>query len=111
MPTTSIAAGLAVMVGYDRRGRAGEVVEEMREISDSPARAPRLRVPCATPASTIAKCQRGPTSGSWTESSSPWRTALEDAALVLAEKMVEERRRHRDAAQGRRAGPKPSSRG
>jgi uncharacterized protein len=31
--TTSIAAGLAVMVGYDAEGEPDEVVEEMREIS------------------------------------------------------------------------------
>jgi uncharacterized protein len=35
VPTTNIAAGLAVMVGYDREGEPDEVVEEMREISDS----------------------------------------------------------------------------
>jgi DAK2 domain fusion protein YloV len=35
LPTTNIAAGLAVMVGYDGEGEPDEVVEEMREISDS----------------------------------------------------------------------------
>ena len=35
VPTTSIAAGLAVMVGYDAEGEPDEVVEEMGEISDS----------------------------------------------------------------------------
>jgi fatty acid kinase len=35
VPTTSIAAGLAVMVGYDAEGEPQEVVEEMREISAS----------------------------------------------------------------------------
>ena len=35
VPTTNIAAGLAVMVGYDAEGEPDEVVEEMREISDS----------------------------------------------------------------------------
>jgi dihydroxyacetone kinase-like predicted kinase len=35
VPTTNIAAGLAVMVGYDGEGEPDEVVEEMREISDS----------------------------------------------------------------------------
>jgi uncharacterized protein len=35
VPTTSIAAGLAVMVGYDAEGEPDEVVEEMFEISDS----------------------------------------------------------------------------
>ena len=35
VPTTSIAAGLAVMVGYDAEGEPDEVVEEMREIADS----------------------------------------------------------------------------
>lgn len=33
IPTTSIAGGLAVMVGFDGEGEPGEVVEEMREIS------------------------------------------------------------------------------
>ncbi|QYJ14604.1 hypothetical protein Rxycam_00406 [Rubrobacter xylanophilus DSM 9941] len=32
LPTTSIAAGLATMVGYDPEGEPGEVVGEMREI-------------------------------------------------------------------------------
>jgi uncharacterized protein len=35
VPTTNIAAGLVVMVGYDGEGEPDEVVEEMREISDS----------------------------------------------------------------------------
>jgi DAK2 domain fusion protein YloV len=35
VPTTNMAAGLAVMVGYDGEGDPDEVVEEMREISDS----------------------------------------------------------------------------
>ncbi len=35
VPTTNIAAGLAVMVGYDAEGEPDEVVEEMHEISDS----------------------------------------------------------------------------
>lgn len=32
VPTTSIAGGLAVMVGFDAEGEADEVIEEMREI-------------------------------------------------------------------------------
>jgi dihydroxyacetone kinase-like predicted kinase len=35
VPTASIAAGLAVMVGYDAEGDPDEVVEEMLEICDS----------------------------------------------------------------------------
>jgi DAK2 domain fusion protein YloV len=35
VPTTNIAAGLAVMVGYDAEGEPDEVIEEMCEISDS----------------------------------------------------------------------------
>jgi DAK2 domain fusion protein YloV len=35
IPTTTIAAGLATMVGYDAEGDPAEVVEEMREISDA----------------------------------------------------------------------------
>ncbi len=35
IPTTSIAAGLAVMVGFDGEGAPDEVVEEMCEISDA----------------------------------------------------------------------------
>jgi DAK2 domain fusion protein YloV len=35
VPTTSIAGGLAAMVGYDPEGEPEEVVEEMREISSS----------------------------------------------------------------------------
>ena len=34
VPTTNIAAGLAVMVGYDAEGEPDEVVDEMREISE-----------------------------------------------------------------------------
>ncbi len=33
VPTTSIAGGLAVMIGYDAEGEARDVFEEMREIS------------------------------------------------------------------------------
>ncbi|HSL01850.1 MAG TPA: DAK2 domain-containing protein [Rubrobacteraceae bacterium] len=33
VPTTTIAAGLAAMVGFDAEGEPGEVVEEMQEIS------------------------------------------------------------------------------
>ena len=33
VPTTTIAAGLAAMVGFDEEGESGEVVEEMREIT------------------------------------------------------------------------------
>jgi uncharacterized protein len=35
VPTTNIAAGLVVMVGYDGEGEPDDVIEEMREISDS----------------------------------------------------------------------------
>ncbi len=35
VPTTTIAAGLAAMVGFDAEGESAEVVEEMREISDA----------------------------------------------------------------------------
>jgi uncharacterized protein len=35
VPTTNIAAGLAVMIGYDAEGEPDEVVEEMSEILDS----------------------------------------------------------------------------
>ena len=35
VPTPTIAAGLATMVGFDAEGETEEVVEEMREIADS----------------------------------------------------------------------------
>jgi DAK2 domain fusion protein YloV len=35
VPTTTIAAGLATMVGFDAEGETEEVVKEMREIADS----------------------------------------------------------------------------
>jgi len=35
VPTTTIAAGLATMVGFDPEGEPEEVLEEMREISDA----------------------------------------------------------------------------
>ena len=35
LPTTTIAAGLVTMVGFDAEGEQGEVLEEMREIADT----------------------------------------------------------------------------
>ena len=80
MPTTSIAAGLAVMVGYDAEGEPEEVVEEMREIAAS------LRCAEVTRAVRDARVgrPRGPGRGlhgvSWTGSSiAVEETVVEDA--------------------------------
>jgi len=89
VPTTSIAAGLAVMVGYDAEGEPEEVVEEMREISGS------LRVAEVTRAVRDARVgDREVAEGSFIgfldgELVSVEKSAQE-AALALAEEIVGE---------------------
>ena len=87
VPTTNIAAGLAVMVGYDSEGEPDEVVEEMLEISDS------LRVGEVTRSVRDAHVgDRGVPEGAYIGFLGGELIAVEegvcDAALVLAKKIV-----------------------
>jgi DAK2 domain fusion protein YloV len=89
IPTTSIAAGLAVMVGYDAEGEPEEVVEEMREISDS------LRVAEVTRAVRDARVgEREVAEGAFIGFLDGELVAVgksvEEAALALAEEIVGE---------------------
>jgi dihydroxyacetone kinase-like predicted kinase len=87
IPTTNIAAGLAVMVGYDAEGEPDEVVEEMREISES------LKVAEVTRAVRDATIgDREVPEGAYIGFLGGELVAVEDdacrAALVLARKIV-----------------------
>src|SRR5215203_2886933 len=89
VPTTNIAAGLAVMVGYDGEGEPDEVVEEMREISDS------LRVGEVTRSVRDARFgDRGVPEGTYIGFLDGELVAVEDGAcqtaLVIARKIVED---------------------
>jgi uncharacterized protein len=89
VPTTSIAAGLAAMVGFDAEGKEEEVVEEMREIAAT------LR------SAEITRAVRGARVGDREVPEGAYMGLLdgelfavednvEDAALRLAEEMLEE---------------------
>jgi DAK2 domain fusion protein YloV len=87
VPTTNIAAGLAVMVGYDAEGEPDEVVEEMLEISES------LRVGEVTRSVRDARVgDRDVPEGAYIGFLGGELVAVEDgicdAALVLARKIV-----------------------
>ena len=89
VPTTSIAAGLAVMIGYDAEGEPEEVVDEMREICES------LRAAEVTRAVRDASIgDRQVSEGSYIGFLSGELVAVEEtvhkAALVLARKIVGE---------------------
>jgi uncharacterized protein len=89
VPTKSIAAGLAVMVGYDAEGEPDEVVEEMREISDS------LRTAEVTRSVRDARIgdrevPEGAYIGFLAGELIAVEESVEDAALVLARKVVGE---------------------
>ena len=89
IPTTSIAAGVAVMVGYDAEGEPDEVVDEMREISDS------LRSAEVTRSVRDARIgDREVPEGAYIGFLSGELIAVEerveDAAIVLARKVVSE---------------------
>ena len=89
VPTTNIAAGLAVMVGYDAEGEPDEVVEEMLEISDS------LRVAEVTISVRDARIgDREVPEGAYIGFLGGELVAVEDgicdASLVLARKIVGE---------------------
>jgi DAK2 domain fusion protein YloV len=87
VPTTNIAAGLAVMVGYDAEGEPDEVVEEMLEISET------LRVGEVTRSVRDARIgSREVPEGAYIGFLGGELIAVEDsvcdAALVLARKIV-----------------------
>ena len=87
VPTTNIAAGLAVMVGYDAEGEPEEVIEEMLEISDS------LRVAEVTRSVRDARFgEREVPEGAYIGFLGGELVAVEDgvheAALVLGKKLV-----------------------
>ena len=89
VPTASIAAGLAVMVGYDAEGEPDEVVEEMLEICDS------LRAAEVTRSVRDARIgDREVPEGAYIGFLAGELIAVEEtltgAALVLARKMVGE---------------------
>jgi len=89
VPTTSIAAGLAVMVGYDAEGEPEEVVEEMREISGS------LRVAEVTRAVRDARVDgrevaEGAFIGFLDGELVSVGKSVEEAALALAGRIVDE---------------------
>jgi DAK2 domain fusion protein YloV len=87
VPTTNIAAGLAVMVGYDAEGEPDEVLEEMHEISEA------LRAGEVTRSVREARIgDREVPEGSYIGFLGGGLIAVEesvcDAALVLARKIV-----------------------
>ena len=89
VPTTNLAAGLAVMVGYDAEGEPDEVVEEMCEISDS------LRVAEVTRSVRDARVgDREVLEGAYIGFLDGDLVAVEDGAcqtaLVLARKIVDD---------------------
>jgi DAK2 domain fusion protein YloV len=89
IPTTSIAGGLAVMVGFDDEGEPSEVVEEMREISDA------IRSGEVTQAVRDAKIEgREVSKGAYIGLLDGGLIAVEDdvesAAIKLAESILEE---------------------
>jgi len=88
IPTTSIAGGLAVMVGFDPEGEV-EVVEEMREISRG------LRCAEITQAVRNARVEgcevrKGDYIGLLDGELLAVEDGIEDAALKLVEKLLEE---------------------
>jgi fatty acid kinase len=89
VPTTTIAAGLATMVGFDAEGRQEGVVEEMREIADT------LRSAEVTRAVRDARVgdrevPEGAYMGLLDGELFAVEDNVEDAALRLAEEMLEE---------------------
>jgi DAK2 domain fusion protein YloV len=89
VPTTSIAAGLAVMVGFDAEGEPEEVVEEMREISDS-LRAAEVTRSVRDASIGAREVPEGAYIGFLAGELIAVEDSVEDAALVLAKKIVGE---------------------
>ncbi len=89
VPTTTIAVGLATMVGFDAQGEPEEVVEEMREIADA------LRSAEITRSVRDAKVggrvvPHGAYMGFLDGELFAVEDTVEETALKLAEKMLEE---------------------
>ncbi len=89
VPTTTIAAGLATMVGFDAEGEPEEVVEEMREIAGT------LRTAEITRSVRDARIgdrevPEGAYMGILDGELCAVEDSVEDAALRLAEEMLEE---------------------
>ena len=89
IPTTSIAAGVAVMVGYDAEGEPDEVVDEMREISDS-LRAAEVTRSVRDARIGDREVPEGAYIGFLAGELIAVEERVEDAALVLARKVVGE---------------------
>jgi uncharacterized protein len=89
VPTTSIAAGLAVMVGYDAEGEPDDVVEEMLEIHDS-LRAAEVTVSVRDARMGDREVPEGAYIGFLSGELMAVEETATDAALVLARKIVGE---------------------
>jgi uncharacterized protein len=89
VPTVSIAAGLAVMVGYDAEGEPDEVVEEMLEICDS-LRAAEVTVSVRDARIGDREVPEGAYIGFLAGELIAVEETLTGAALVLARKLVGE---------------------
>jgi len=89
VPTKSIAAGLAVMVGYDAEGEPEEVVEEMREICAS-IRAAEVTVSVRDARIGDREVPEGAYIGFLAGELIAVEETVTGAALVLARKIVNE---------------------
>jgi DAK2 domain fusion protein YloV len=89
VPTRSIAAGLAVMVGYDAEGEPDEVVEEMLEIRDS-LRAAEVTVSVRDARVDNREVPEGSYIGFFSGELITVEETVTGAALVLASKIVGE---------------------
>jgi DAK2 domain fusion protein YloV len=89
LPTTTIAAGLAVMVGFDAEGEPEEVVEEMREIAGALKSAEITR---AVRDARVGdrEVPQGAYMGFLDGELFAVEDGVEDAALTLAEAMIED---------------------
>jgi DAK2 domain fusion protein YloV len=89
LPTTTIAAGLTTMVGYDAEGSPGEVVEEMREIAHTIRSAEITR---AVRSARVGdrEVPEGAYMGILDGELFAVEDSVEDTALSLAEEMLEE---------------------
>jgi uncharacterized protein len=89
VPTANIAAGLAVMVGYDAEGEPDEVVDEMLEICDS-LRAAEVTLSVRDARIGGREVPEGAYIGFLAGDLIAVEETLAEAALVLARKMVGE---------------------
>jgi DAK2 domain fusion protein YloV len=89
VPTKSIAEGLAVMVGYDAEGEPDEVVDEMREISDS-LRAAEVTRSVRDARIGDREVPEGTYIGFLAGELIAVEESVEEAALVLAKKIIGE---------------------